>query len=252
MMTFKKDKVRIDHVWEKVEKISIYIVITTFVVGESLSVFIRKIADLMDNHGSLLLISLILLFIFRFVDKNIKASKQVGLRTVERFTTDVIGLLKKSTYSEIKIFANSSFKYFNAISESQIKIDSVILLIRDFGDIEKIQFPTTESCRQDFKINSQQLVNNWKALLATGKIKKLEICLYPFDSILHFILIDNSILHFGLLKPKHNFPGSDLNGSFIVENDTDDGRTLIGSFNSEFMHIKKDFSKPYYISITNN
>ncbi|WP_214072574.1 hypothetical protein [Mucilaginibacter sp. dw_454] len=234
---------RINEIWEKAEKGVIYFILVVFIATELLSVFMKGLADFMDAHGSLLLISLILLSIFRYLDKNISFAQKTGLKAVERFTTDVLSLFNTPNLHEVKIFANSSYKYFNAISESNIRIDSVYLLIRDFRDAKSIQFPTSETGKMDFANNSKQLVKGWKSLLEQGKINKLHIYAYPFDSILHFMIIDNCKLHFGLLKPKHEFPGSDLNGSFIVDNTSEDGKSLIKSYEMEFNSIMENFSE---------
>lgn len=236
-------KKRIDEIWEKAEKQVIYTTILLFVLLEFTSVFIKQVETFMDSHGSLLLIGLILLFIFRYLDKNIQLSKNSQLKSIKRFTTDVTLLFEDKKYRKVRIFANSSYKYYNAIAESNCTIKELQILIRDFTDTENIQFPSSDEGRNLFAQTSINLINNWKELERKGRVKKLEIKLYPFDSILHYMIIENSILHFGLLNPKHEFPGSDLNGSFVVSDSHSDGKLLVQSYIDEFETIRNNFSE---------
>ncbi len=229
-------------IWERAERICIYLILIIFILLEFLAIFIPLISCFMDSKGTILMLAFVSLAIFRYIDKNIASSNRNEITQINKFTVDLISILNKPKYNEVKIFANSSFKYFQAINESQIEIENVIVMVRNHNNSCNIQFPSDENSQKDFVHNLNQLIEDWKTLQKNGRIKNLEIRFYSFDSILHFMIIDNEILHFGLLKPIKKFPGSELNGSVVVNSNSKNGRELISSFSVEFDAIYNDFS----------
>lgn len=231
-------------IWEKMEKFSIYLILLAFFILQFLTLFIPKLSDFMSNHGSVTLIALVMLSLFRYADKNL-SQKTNDLTLAKKFTLDMIKILIKSKmkYNTVDIFALSSYKYYNAIQESKIKIKNCRLLVRDVDNEETIQFPVDKNEKIALKSEAIQIIKKWWNLKNEGFIENLKIAKYPFDTILHFMIIDDELAHFGLLKPKKEFPGSDVLNSYIVSNKTYAGRELIAEFNEEFNAIFNIFAK---------
>jgi hypothetical protein len=236
---------KFDIVWQKTERIAIYVILIIFILLQFIAIFIPAVSGFMDGKGTLLMIVAVILAIFRYIDKNIVLPNKNEITQITKFTSDLISILRKPKYKEIKIFANSSLMCFQAISESEIEIDTVKLLVKNCNNMDNILFPSEAKGKQDFVQDIDRLIEKWEKLYENGKIKNLQICFYPFNSILHFMIIDNEILHFGLLKPIKEFPGSELNGSYIVNSYSKNGKELINSFYREFDSIYSNFSIHY-------
>lgn len=229
----------IEDKWDQIEKRAIYIVLVVFILCEILSLIFNEISDYMDKKGTVLLLSFVLLAIFRFIDKNVAQHQIKQLSLVKKFSSDIVTLLDKPKYQEINIFAGNSYRYYHAIMESGIKINKLTLLVRSYDDLSTVAFPINHEDKVRVAQSSDAVIRDWQNLKVSGFIKELEIKYYSFDSVLHFMIINNECLHFGLLKPIDEFPGTQLNSSYIVHDNTDTGKEMLKGFILEFNSIKK-------------
>lgn len=235
---------RFGDLWSKVEKYVIYTLGAIFVV---LPILEKLFGWQINQNYVLFLLGLIILFVFRYIDKNINLQRQSDISPVTKFTSDIGEILaQKKKINKLCIFAESSFKYYQAISENKPQINELYLLVRNFDDLEKVGFPPDPNVKQRYKERGDNTLTEWLKLKEDKNyIKDLIIHRYSFDSFLHFMLVDDSVAHFGLLKPLKDFPGSEVLPSFRVSNESESGRALIANFADEFKTIFENFSEKY-------
>lgn len=231
---------RFNDLWKQVEKYVIYILGSTFVLFPLLDkILYWKI----DQTYILFLLGLLILLVFRYIDKNINIQRQSDITSVTKFTPEIVGLLATKKINKLCILAHTGDYYYRAILESEPQIDELHLLLRNFDNPAKVGFPTEVSVRKRYKKNWEEPLKSWTRLKDKGFIKKIIIHRYDFDSFLHFMLIDDSLAHFGLLKPLKNYPGSEVLKSFKVSNESMSGKDLIANFANEFNSIFENFSE---------
>ena len=82
--------------WNRIEKLAVYGVLLLFFALQLVSLFIPSIASFMDSRGALLLIAVVLLFMFRYLDERIGTQDLDGLTATAGFTQGVVDLLMKN------------------------------------------------------------------------------------------------------------------------------------------------------------
>jgi len=232
---------QIKTLWDRIEKYAIYGVLLTFFALELMSAFIPAIASFMDTCGALVLIATVLLFLFRYLDERLSARSLADIFLTPGFTQGCVDILKKKKHKRIEIFAHTSFMYLLAFQESNIIVDELKLLLHRVDQAEAAHSPSDEWRREQYEAEIDRLVKIWFELRQEGRIQTLTIKYYSFDPLYHFMMLDGAKLHFGLFKPKRDFPGTDLMSTYIVSSETSLGRTLIHDFKTEFDSVWEEF-----------
>lgn len=128
--------------WSRIEKQVIYCILFSFFVLQFLSIFNPQVAAFMDARGSLMLIALVLLTMFRFLDEHLTKRQRAGLTASKDFVQEIINLLRESReHRLVEFFASSGGLYYPAIYESKTRIHELRVLLRDPNKQGKIDFP---------------------------------------------------------------------------------------------------------------
>lgn len=232
--------------WNRIEKLAVYGVLLLFFALQLVSLFIPSIASFMDSRGALLLIAVVLLFIFRYLDERIGTQDLDGLTATAGFTQGVVDLLMKNQELEsLDILAYTSTMYFFAFRDSGARVNQVRLLLRSAEHLETVQLPTDSQAKQYFKQEVEKMVRSWFQLQQEGRIKTLSVKYYSFDSICHFMNVNGNLLHFGLFRPMHGFPGSGVLSSYVVQDYHSGGRQLIDDCKTEFELVWDEFGRTH-------
>ncbi|MEA5467040.1 hypothetical protein [Leptothoe sp. PORK10 BA2] len=134
--------------WERVEKQVIYVTLFSFFFLQFLAIFNPKLANFMDARGSLLLIALVLVTMFRFLDERLSRQERIGLVSSEGFIEEIINLLKeKREHQLVEIFASTGGLYYPAIYESKAKIHELRILLIDPDNLTSL--------------DSAKFISNW-------------------------------------------------------------------------------------------
>jgi len=230
--------------WDRVEKQAIFVVLLLYLGLQILAEFVPTVDSFMTNRGSNVLMGVVLLFIFRYIAENLVAGQNVGLERIEIFTKGLIEFLTKNrSYETVDIFAHNGYMYFIAISESKAKIKNLRLLLRGSDNLDAMQFPSDDESKQTYRQQLEQMITNWLQLQKSGQVQSLSIRYYPYDPTGYFLIADRRRLHFGYLKPKHVYPGTEVMNSYVTDDSSKAGNLLVDDCQALFDTVWKEFGK---------
>lgn len=228
----------IKSLWERVEKQVIYVILFSFFLLQSLAIFNPRIANFMDARGSLMLIALVLLTMFRFLDERLSTEERVGLRASKGFIEEIINLLKEQReHRLVEIFASGGGLYYPAIYESKAKIRELRILLRDPKKLNLIQFPFEDEEKKQVAIDIKRVIRQFEFLQKRGQIAKISFGFYSFEPTFHFMIIDERTLYFGLYALAEDCWVSELTNRYIVRSNTEEGFALLSDFRAEFKNF---------------
>lgn len=183
-----------------------------------------------------MMIALVLLTIFRFLDEKLTEKDQVGLKASNSFVQEIINLLiEEREHRSVKIFASTAVLYFPAIRESKVKIEHLKVLLRDPNklDTAKLPFEKEEQNRLSFEI--QGVIHNLKTLQAKGRISKISFGFYDFPPTFHCMIIDEKSLYFGFYGISSDHPGPEL--TYVATRNSIEGLSFLSDFKAKFDNI---------------
>lgn len=229
---------KIKDLMEKIEKLCIIIVPIVYIIADVLSGFIPALQNLTDEKGYLIVLSGLMVLIFMHFER--KNEQEFKFERSTRIVKDLETLLEeKDCYDEIRILAVTGYQYFKAFEESGVKVKNLNLLLRKSNTLETIDLPQNPDAKIEFANSSNKMVREWKKLESNGQIKNLTISFYDFDTTMHFMLLENKKLFWGLLYPKKEYPGTDVLTSYIINNKSDLGEKMISDFSIKWDKINQ-------------
>ena len=228
--------------WNRIEKRAIYIVMLLFIGLEFASFFIPSITSFIDTRGAITFMAVILILIFRYIDERLDT--QSAIIPTRSFLRGITNLLStKNEYDTADLFVHSGNIYYRAFLESGVKVKSVRIMFRNMENFSSMQFPADESDKFSIRSQLQRTLKDWEQLLADGKIETLEFSYYPFEPLIHYMILDSRQLFFGLYSLEHKFPGvgSRRRHAFQINAINQAGITMVDDFSSEFENIWNEF-----------
>ena len=233
------------NIWDKIERKAIYTVLFLFVIAELVSLVFPSISAFMDTKGTLSLLALVLLFIFRFLDEKLadfKSDEPVVTNGILKGLGELLG--DNENYKTIDIFAHTSNVYYLAFNDSLARVGQLRLLLRDMDDLETIQFPAGQRDKITIKDRMEITLKEWKDMVDIGRIGDIKICYYPFEPTVNFIIVDGKKMLTGLNRLEKQFPGvkSADQDTFIFNESSEFGRHMIQSYQEFYNNITKEFS----------
>jgi hypothetical protein len=215
--------------WEKIEKFFTYLIIILFFVLEFLAIFIPTIRQQLDNGASFLLIALILLLIFRYLDKNITEKKGKGIVLSNSFNDAVSQLINENDQIDtIDIFAFSSVRYcFSIVGGIGSKNIGCINLLLFNPEACSDSSPCSINEKSEVEGEINDTISRWEEF-ENAHNTNIQITKYNFFPQLHFMIVNKKIAMIGLFHPQESSRYVDLGLTFIVFDDTYEGQTIIG------------------------
>jgi hypothetical protein len=231
--------------WQRVEKVAIYVVILTLITFQLVAIFVPKVALIMDARGSIFLLATVFLFFFKYIDERIGDRKNPILETGKTFEQEIVEMVGINAEIEsLDIFAQTGQKYLYALTDSGVKINHLRILLRSFDQLKNIQFPPDSKAKSGLKKESLTVTNSFRDMQKRGRIKTLKIKYYPFDPTFYFVIVDSRLLQFGLCEPRRTTQGIEFLNPFIAKSSTIEGAKLIENYRAFFEATFKDFALP--------
>lgn len=229
-------------VMKVVERVCFFLIPGSYIVIEVLSSFFPKFSNSIDIKGYLIALSCQIVLFFAYFDE--KNNTQPLFSRSEHLIYDLVSIVKKKHFSEVKILAVNGYHYHRAIKEGNCKIDKLTLLLRA-PNLETIAFPTEKDHKKELIESTRQLVERWKELQINGLVSELQILFYDFDTTLHFMILDEETLFWGLLYPISKFPGSEVLPVYTVKDFSNEGKKMIRDFSIKMEMIKQEKTLTY-------
>lgn len=227
---------QLNKVMKKLEKICFFLIPCSYIVVDILSSYIPRFPVTIDTKGYLIALSCQIMLFFSYIDEKNKAQPQITRS--EHLIYELVSLIKKKHFSEVKILAVNGYHYHRAIKESNCRIDKLTLLLRA-PNMETMAYPMEENQKMEIIESTKQLIKEWKKLQTSGQISELCIEYYDFDTTLHFMILDQEILFWGLLYPKKEFPGSEVLPVYIVNSRSFEGEKMIEDFSLKMKMLRQ-------------
>jgi len=192
---------RLSKIWDKVEHAAIYVVISVFIIAELLGYMFPSIDNLLRDRPGFILISLVLLAMFRNLDRRLSQSVQ-GFTSTKSFGESVGVLLKgRRVIDTLEIFGHSTSKYYQFVKDGGVKIRKARILISGQLLFESSPYPHGQQERKSVKSHAELAGENWLRLQSQGVIEDLEIRYYNFWPTAHFMIVDGVSAQWGLFEP---------------------------------------------------
>lgn len=257
-------KEKLEKLWFKFERYAIYVALLVFILSELVSFFLPTVHSFLEGGGVLILFAAAMLAMIRFIDERLSDAKKELDENLSKifkkfdeilpkkgnnsiFITDSFSdsvkktINQKKVFDTMDIFAHSSKQYCQQISDNNIEIKNLRLLVCNPDMIKS--FPSSEGKNEE----AEEIKNNihrWLHLCNNGNIKKIEIHEYYFIASYHFMIIDGQSAQFGFLILRSKFPIIDTLNTFVINKETPEGSLLIKDFTKFFEAIFKDMSHP--------
>ena len=152
----------------------------------------------------------------------------------------------KEVLERVNILAHTSNVYYQAIAKSKVRIRYLRLLLRKMDSIDDMQLPEDQANRELIRNRQKAQVEEWQRLARQGKIERIDVAFYPFEPMVHMLIVDSKHAVFGINSLEHGFPGvsSATHDSFVVNGQAEDGRIFISNLEASFDQIWNEFSVP--------
>ncbi len=233
-------KIDLKAIWSSWEKPTIYILVGAFIVLKALSPFVPWIGTNFTADWQAVALGTIFVMMFRVIDSKLNAKTPIVY--IKRFSGDLSTIIDTNKkYSTIRIFALNGDYYRSFINQSGIRVSEVQWLLRKPTETA---FLNPESNLVKYQEMCRGCLHDIEQMGNRENIGKSTARHYDFDSFMHFMVIDDVLVHYGMLKPKKEFPGSDVLPSRVEHDTFSEGRTAISQFREMFDCIYNNFSSP--------
>lgn len=223
--------------WSRIERQAIYLILFSFFILQFLAVFNPQVAVFMDARGSLMLIALVLLTMFRFLDERL-TRKQTGLSASKGFIEEAVNLLRENRENQVvEVFASSGGLYYPVIFESGVRIRELKILLRDPSASNDFEFPSDNKDREQLVMEIDRVKRNLNRLQKKGQISKLSIRYYSFQPTFHCMIVNGKTLYFGLYKLVPDHSGTECQNTYTLRKNTTEGFLFLSDFKTEFENI---------------
>jgi hypothetical protein len=234
-------------IWDRIERWAIYAGFFLFLLFQFVAIFMPSISSFFDGRVEVILSTVVLLFVFRYLDEKLNTLDEQVLETSSSFLNGLVNILsERKVYDNVDVIAHTGAVYVRGFLESQAQIKNLRVLLRDMRDIERISLPTDDNAKRRIQQEWDSAILEWQQLRQEGRVENLTIQYYPFDPMMTFITIDKKKAYFDLMKPQKAFPGATSRHAptcYIVMDRTAVGRQLISDISTVFEQLWTEFQE---------
>jgi len=205
-------KESIRNIYRKIEAPVVYFAIFAYLLLKLLVLFIEPVKMLFVGPGEVPFLLALVLMMLKIIDGKLESRSQIGI--VKQFAKDLSQRLDSNEHSTVLVFAVTGDYYKTVLLQMPLRARFVKILLRKpaassiVNPAEQAQIPTFHShCKANLV--------DFTALPQHGHIQNVEVRYYDFDSLLHFMVVDSSLVHYGLLMPNKKHTGTDVMPSRI-------------------------------------
>ena len=236
---------KLDEMFERIERYGIYVVLVVLIIGQTVSSLVPAIGMQLDTGAGFTSLALVLLLLFRYLDRNFKNIAMRGLAQSDSLPDAITHTVKgRSDYDHADILAHTSNVYYQGIRQNNVMTKHLRLLLRKMDNVDDMFLPENKSGRESIKNRQQTQLEEWQALQHAGRIGRLEVAFYPFEPMVHMMIVDGERAVFGLNGLERQFPGvsSATHHPFTLSESTEDTRQFIHNLEATFKQIWDEFN----------
>ncbi len=231
---------RIHVIWERIERHAVYAALSIFIFAELTGYIFPTVDHLLKERAGLILISLVLLAVFRNIDHRL-LNPSKGLSTAKSFGDAINTLMKNQKLVEsVELFGHSTSKYYQFVRNSGCKIRNMRILLSEQLIVDSAPYPQSPKERSSIKAHAELAIENWLRLQTEGIIEQLEIRFYSFWPTFHFMIIDGESALWGLFEPIKDGPGVKVQKTYNISHE--------GSKNDLIDNLRTFFDATFAIS----
>jgi len=216
--------------WETIERIAIWIVLFGFIGIEVASYVFPRASDLIDLRGAVLLLAIVVALVYRYIVERLGPSHVVGLKHEDGDHVSLIDYLRNRDIEECKVFALGGIRYYSHLESSGAKVGRLRVLLRNPMEMQGAPYLCDAESIYAFRREVDTTIANLMRMQSDGDVKELNIGQYSYDPLLHFMIVDDRLLHFGYFEPDVEWSGVIVLDSYVVDDATAAGRQLIRNF----------------------
>ncbi|MFW9882103.1 MAG: hypothetical protein ACFFG0_54255 [Candidatus Thorarchaeota archaeon] len=233
----------IGQIFSRIEKYIWLFVIIVYVVIQWVTFFLDSSFIALNSPLESALSATALLSVLRIITLQTKRPKikEHG----DRFENATDAIIRSKIIKRMDLLALNSAKYFSVLSNRDIHIKHLRILLMSKKAIE--ESPTAHK-KEIIKQELSNILHKWQELHKRGKIEHLEIHEYDFCCHFHFLIIENRSAHYGFFNicPQSNATSIPRNYS-ITHGDTV-SNDFIMDLSTYFNDIFKNYSTLVFIS----
>ena len=130
-------------------------------------------------------------------------------------------------WGDIRILAISSAQILSFFRFHNFYADKCTLLLRGF--------PEGDSGNADFANQIKLVVQDWRGLVKSGRLRELEVATYDFLPTEYNVIFGDDLLFAGLYEPDpEDYSGVRVRGVGLIRGSTLEGRAVIGDYTERF------------------
>lgn len=236
---------RFDEMFERIERVGLYVVLIVLIIGQSIVSLFPSVGIPLDQSAGIALLSVVILFLFRYLDRNFKNLSACGpVRASNLLDAIAQTIAHRSNYKRVDILAHTSNVYYQGIQQNNVYVEHLRLLLRKMDTIDEMLLPEDDSDKERIMSRQQTQIEEWKTLKQSGKVGRLEIVFYPFEPMLHMMIVDGKSAVFGFYGLEHRFPGvsSATHDTFTLNRNSEESRLLVRNLEATFTQIWDEFN----------
>lgn len=184
------------------EDVAIYIALTLIIFMSVLEYVFPNSSLLSSSNAYIALFSAALLLLYKKIDTIPVENK--AIKTLDMFSEGVSEVLERQgKWKSLKIYAHTSYSYFNTIRQTNCVIEKVELIL--CNNFTSDVFLNRQDSDYNNRISKEYELSiiRWPALVQEGKIKNLEIRFIESIPSFHFAVFNEQVVIFGFLGTAH-------------------------------------------------
>jgi hypothetical protein len=239
----KKILPRIAKVSRTVEYILIYAILVGVIIFELLSSIFVNIRAILTNVDLILVIILVLLLIFRYLDNKLGLlEKLVGPTYCGLFNDGMNAIFTKGEkVNTIDFFGLSSWLFQTSVETRGITAKKVRILLKNPRQASNI-IPADPQGEQKLKNQIETMCDAWQLYQKNSFIKQLQIHFYDFEPLFFGVIVDKKKGVIGFYQPTEKFPFYLAMTCFVLTDGTDFERKALIDFQQWFEGVFKRFT----------
>lgn len=210
----------LNRMWSKAEKPVIYLTLGAYLLLQFLMLFVPQIGRSVRERPEIIsiFISVLLLYLFRFIDRRLPAEASESIRHFDNLMSAVeCAFAKQPGAKRVDILGHSTQTFYASISDRLPEAVDLRVLIRNPSSPQFLPHITD---KEKIKHEQRQIGNAatmWKDLRERKKIGSQKIYYYDFQPSFYLMILNSKVILLGFLEPCQDRWGFRRGEVFVID-----------------------------------